>query len=107
MSQAGTGRGPGWRGGIGKSLPLAVIWVPLLINAAHVVGFTVWTTWLSFTTSELLPEYDWAGLRSYRAVARTENIGIAYIHLVLYRVGVVVLAARLRFFLAVRINLRL
>jgi hypothetical protein len=48
MSTAGPARGPGWRAWIGKSLPLAVIWVPLVINAAHVVGFTVWTTWLSF-----------------------------------------------------------
>ena len=66
MSQAGPARGPDWRGRIGKSLPLAVIWLPLLINAAHVLGFTVWTTWLSFTPSDLLPEYTWAGLRSYR-----------------------------------------
>jgi hypothetical protein len=43
MNQAGPARGPGWRAWpgwrarIAKSLPLAVIWVPLLINAAHVL----------------------------------------------------------------------
>jgi glucose/mannose transport system permease protein len=107
MSQAGPARGPGWRAWIAKSLPLAVIWVPLLINAAHVVGFTVWTTWLSFTTSELLPEYDWAGLRSYRAVVRTENIEIAYINLVLYGVGFVGLATLAGFVLAVLLDQRI
>ncbi len=54
----------GWRTHFGKTLPLIVIWVPLLINAAHVVGFTLWTTWLSFTPSDLLPDYTFAGLRS-------------------------------------------
>jgi glucose/mannose transport system permease protein len=113
MSQAGPARGPdrrawpGWRAWSAKSLPLAVIWVPLLINAAHVVGFTVWTTWLSFTTSELLPEYGWAGLRSYRAVVRTENIEIAYINLVLYGVGFVGLATLTGFVLAVLLDQRI
>ncbi|HEY4168881.1 MAG TPA: sugar ABC transporter permease, partial [Reyranella sp.] len=70
-------------------LPLLVIWIPLLISVAHVVGFTAWTTWLSFTPSDLLPEYDWAGLRSYRAVLRSENTEIAYINLLIYGVGYV------------------
>src|SRR5438874_2680943 len=107
MRQAGPARGPGWRAWFSKSLPLAVIWVPLLINAAHVVGFTVWTTWLSFTTSDLLPEYAWAGLRSYRAVVRTENIEIAYINLVLYGVGFVALATLVGFVLAVLLDQRI
>src|SRR5258708_24543018 len=113
MRKAGPARGPGWgvwptwRAWIGRALPLAVIWVPLLINAAHVVGFTVWTTWLSFTTSDLLPEYDWAGLRSFRAVVRTENIEIAYINLVLYGVGFVGLATLTGFVLAVLLDQRI
>jgi len=92
---------------IARSLPLAVLWVQLLINAAHVVGFTVWTTWLSFTTSDLLPEYGWAGLRSYQAVVRTENIEIAYINLVLYGVGFVGLATLAGFVLAVLLDQRI
>jgi glucose/mannose transport system permease protein len=107
MSQAGPARGPGRRAWIAKVLPLVVIWVPLLINAAHVLGFTIWTTWLSFTTSDLLPEYDWAGLRSFRAVVRTENIEIAYINLVLYGVGFVGLATLTGFVLAVLLDQRI
>jgi glucose/mannose transport system permease protein len=89
---------------LARYLPLVVIWLPLLINAAHVVGFTAWTTWLSFTPSDLLPEYDWAGVRSYRAVLRTENTEIAYINLVLYGVGFVGLATVVGFLLAVLID---
>jgi glucose/mannose transport system permease protein len=87
--------------------PLLVIWLPLLISVAHVVGFTAWTTWLSFTPSDLLPEYDWAGLRSYRAVLRTENTAIAYANLLVYSVGYVGLTMIVGFVLAVLIDQRI
>jgi glucose/mannose transport system permease protein len=88
-------------------LPLLVIWLPLLISVAHVVGFTAWTTWLSFTPSDLLPEYDWAGLRSYRAVLRSENTAIAYANLLIYGVGYVGLTMMIGFVLAVLIDQRI
>ena len=95
----GRGRRPAPDGGsIGMRCRSLVIWVPLLINAAHVVGFTLWTTWLSFTPSDLLPEYTWAGLRSYWAVTRAPSTQIAYLNLVIYSVAFVGAghAARLR-----------
>ena len=88
-------------------LPLLVIWLPLLISVAHVVGFTAWTTWLSFTPSDLLPEYAWAGLRSYRAVLHTENTAIAYANLLIYSVGYVGLTMIVGFVLAVLIDQRI
>jgi glucose/mannose transport system permease protein len=92
---------------LADALPLLVIWLPLLISVGHVVGFTAWTTWLSFTPSDLLPEYDWAGLRSYRSVLRTENTAIAYINLLLYGVGFVGLTTIVGFVLAVLIDQRI
>src|SRR5215831_13925846 len=92
---------------LGRYLPLVVIWLPLLINAAHVVGFTAWTTWLSFTPSDLLPEYSWAGVRAYRAVFRSENTAIAYANLVVYGVGFVGLTTIIGFVLAVLIDQRI
>jgi glucose/mannose transport system permease protein len=94
----------GWRTHFGKTLPLIVIWVPLLINAAHVVGFTLWTTWLSFTPSDLLPDYSFAGLRSYWAVTRAPSTQVAYINLVIYSFGFVALATVLGFVLAVLLD---
>ena len=39
-----------------RKLPeLLVIWVPMLLSAGHVVVFTLWTTWVSFTPSTLMP----------------------------------------------------
>jgi glucose/mannose transport system permease protein len=83
------------------------MWLPLLVNAAYVVGFTAWTTWLSFTPSDLMPEYEWAGLRSFRAVLRSENTEVAYINLLIYGVGYVGLTMLLGFVLAVLIDQRI
>ena len=107
MSGAARSRASGWRTAAGQWLPLAIIGLPLLANALHVVGFTAWTTWLSFTPSDLLPDYEWAGLRSYRAVLRSENTEIAYINLVLYGVAYVGLTTVLGFGLAVLIDQRI
>src|SRR5258708_37630182 len=95
------------RGRLGKYLPLLVIWLPLLISVGHVVGFTAWTTWLSFTPSDLLPEYDWAGLRSYRSVLRTENTEVAYIHPLIYGASLVGLATILGLLLGLPVGQRL
>jgi glucose/mannose transport system permease protein len=96
----------GWRTHFGKTLSLVVIWVPLLINAAHVVGFTLWTTWLSFTPSDLLPDYSFVGLRSYWAVTRAPSTQVAYFNLMIYSVGFVALATVLGFVLAVLLDQR-
>ena len=40
-----------WRARLGRALPHLVIWPPVLICAAHVVVFTLWTTWISFTSA--------------------------------------------------------
>jgi glucose/mannose transport system permease protein len=104
MKRPASARGTDWRLEAGKLLALVAIWLPLLVNAAYVVGFTAWTTWLSFTPSDLLPEYDWAGLRPYRAVLRSENTEVAYINLVIYGAGYVALTLLLGFVLAVLID---
>jgi ABC-type spermidine/putrescine transport system permease subunit I len=81
--------------------------VPLLINAAHVVGFTLWTTWLSFTPSDLLPEYTFVGLRSYWSVTRAPSTQIAYLNLVIYSFAFVALATLIGFVLAVLLDQRI
>ena len=38
-----------WRDRFGRVLAELAIWLPLTITAGHVVVFTAWTTWVSFT----------------------------------------------------------
>ena len=99
-------RSPAW-GVVGRLLELAVIWVPLLLCASQVVVFTLWTTWVSFTPSTLLPVNGFVGLRNYRAMLASRNWQIAFDNLLLYGAGFVLLAIAMGLLLAVLLDQRL
>jgi glucose/mannose transport system permease protein len=95
-----------WRRRLGDALTALAIWLPLLVAAGHVVVFTVWTSWVSFTPSTLLPDYSWVGLRNYWAVTRTANFQIAYVNLVIFGLGFVLLTMALGLLLAILLDQR-
>jgi glucose/mannose transport system permease protein len=47
------------------ALPKIVLGPTLLISLVFVYGFILWTGWLSFTESRMLPRYEFAGLVRY------------------------------------------
>jgi glucose/mannose transport system permease protein len=83
------------------------IWVPLLLSAGHVVLFTAWTTWMSFTPSTLMPVSGWVGWRNYAAVLGTRNWSIAFDNLLLFGAGFVVLTALTGLGLAILLDQRI
>src|SRR5580693_2821836 len=95
-----------WRRRLGGVLTGLAIWVPLAIAAGHVVVFTAWTTWVSFTASTLMPDYSWIGLRNYWSVTRTANFQIAYVNLVIFGLGSVLLTMALGLLLAILLDQR-
>jgi glucose/mannose transport system permease protein len=95
-----------WRRRFGDALTALAIWLPLIASAGHVVVFTAWTTWVSFTASSVMPDYDWVGLRNYFAVTRTANFQIAYVNLVIFGSGLVLLTMALGLLLAVLLDQR-
>ena len=95
-----------WRRRLGTALTELAIWVPLAIAAGNVVVFTAWTTWVSFTASSLMPDYTWVGLRNYWAVTRTANFQIAYVNLVIFGLGSVLLTMALGLLLAILLDQR-
>jgi glucose/mannose transport system permease protein len=95
-----------WRRRLGDALTGLAIWLPLIASAGHVVVFTAWTTWVSFTASSVMPDYDWVGLRNYFAVTRTANFQIAYVNLVIFGSGLVLLTMALGLLLAVLLDQR-
>jgi glucose/mannose transport system permease protein len=101
------GAPPAWRAGLGRILPLLVIWPPVLICALHVVVFTFWTSWVSFTAATLLPDYSWAGWRNYTAVLATRNWSIAFDNLLIYGGCFVVLTTALGLVLAILLDQRI
>jgi glucose/mannose transport system permease protein len=90
-----------------RILPQLVIWPPLVISCVYVVGFSLWTVWVSFTRSTLLPEYSWAGWRNYSAMLASRNWHIAYTNLFIYGGCFVVFTMTIGLLLAVLIDQRI
>ena len=84
-----------------------VIWVPMLLSAGHVVVFTLWTTWVSFTPSTLMPTNGWVGLHNYTSVLATRNWKIAFDNLLLFGFSFMLLTTLVGLALAILIDQRL
>jgi glucose/mannose transport system permease protein len=83
------------------------IWVPLLLSAGHLVSFALWTIWVSFTPSTLIPVSGWVGLRNYTAVMATRNWQIAFDNLLLFGCGFVLLSLLTGLVLAILLDQRI
>src|SRR4029078_6137047 len=81
-----------------------MIWVPLLLSAAHLISFSLWTIWISFTPSTLVPVAGWVGFRNYSAVAASRNWQIAFDNLLLFGISFVVLSAATGLVLAILLD---
>jgi len=84
-----------------------VIWVPLLLAAGHLISFALWTIWVSFTPSTLVPVTGWVGLRNYNAVLATRNWNIAFDNLLLFGTAFVLLSLLMGLGLAILLDQRI
>jgi glucose/mannose transport system permease protein len=83
------------------------IWVPLLLSAGHLISFALWTIWVSFTPSTLVPVSGWVGLRNYTAVMATRNWQIAFDNLLVFGCGFVLLSVLTGLVLAILLDQRI
>ncbi|MCP3383518.1 sugar ABC transporter permease [Bradyrhizobium sp. CCGUVB4N] len=84
-----------------------MIWVPLLLSAAHLISFSIWTIWISFTPSTLIPVSGWVGLRNYTAVLASRNWQVAFDNLLLFGIAFVVLSLFTGLLLAILLDQRI
>jgi len=84
-----------------------MIWVPLLLSAAHLVTFSIWTIWISFTPSTLVPVTGWVGLRNYTAVLASRNWQIAFDNLLLFGTAFVLFSLVTGLLLAILLDQRI
>ena len=106
-SSTANGRGRR-RSGVVRRLPeYLTIWVPLLLSAAHLVSFSLWTIWISFTPSTLIPVSGWVGLRNYTAVLASRNWQIAFDNLLLFGSAFVLLSLVTGLMLAILLDQRI
>jgi glucose/mannose transport system permease protein len=93
---------------LGRRLPeFLTIWVPLLLSAGHLVSFALWTIWVSFTPSTLVPVSGWVGMRNYTAVMATRNWQIAFDNLLVFGCGFVLLSLFTGLVLAILLDQRI
>ncbi|MGK7868045.1 carbohydrate ABC transporter permease [Falsiroseomonas sp. E2-1-a20] len=95
------------RAWVERWLPHLVLWPPLLISVLHVISFTLYTTWISFTDSTLIPSYELIGMRNYWSVLGSRNWKIAYSNLLIYGTCFVTLTTALGLLLAILIDQRI
>ena len=96
-----------WRRRLAQALPVVVMTPLLAVPVVYVVGFTLWTTWISFTDSTLLPDYTLIGWRNYTRLFANRPFQVAYSNLVIYGVGFVSAATVIGFVLAVLLDQRI
>jgi glucose/mannose transport system permease protein len=84
-----------------------MIWVPLLLSAAHLITFSIWTIWISFTPSTLIPVSGWVGLRNYNSVLASRNWQIAFDNLLLFGSAFVLLSLITGLMLAILLDQRI
>ena len=92
---------------VGRLPERLVIWVPLLLAAGQIVSFAIWTIWVSFTPSTLVPVSGWVGLRNYNSVLATRNWQIAFDNLLLFAGSFVVLSVSAGLLLAILLDQRI
>jgi len=66
------------------ALPKIVLGPTLFCGLVFIYGFILWTGWLSFTESRLLPRYEFAGLLQYIALFNNERWWTALTNLAIF-----------------------
>ena len=86
-------------------------WLPRLVLAPSfavillfVYGFILWTLYLSFSKSRMLPNYDWAGLRAYQRLWSLPNWYVAIHNLLIFGVLYITICIALGLLLAILLD---
>src|SRR5438445_11978759 len=85
-------------------LPKLMITPSALVVLACVYGYIMFTVYLSFTTSTMMPSYELAGGASYRRLVGLENWQVAVANLGTFAVLYIVIAGTLGLALAILID---
>jgi glucose/mannose transport system permease protein len=81
--------------------------VPLIVPMMYVIGFSLWTAWISVTSSTLLPSNDFIGFSNYTALLLSRNWKTAFYNIIVYGITFVTFTALLGFLLAALLDQRI
>ncbi len=86
--------------------PHLVLAPSLVATLVYVVGFALWSAWISVSNSTLLPDYHYAGFLHYRELWSNHRWNIAYTNLFIFGSLYVIGATLLGLLLAILIDQR-
>lgn len=82
-------------------LPKIVVAPTFLAALVFIYGFIVWNAWLSFSSSRMLPKYDWAGFTQYGKLFANDRWWVAAENLLVFGGLFIIICLLLGLFLAV------
>lgn len=91
----------GLRQSLGDYLPKLVVAPTFVAALVFIYGFMLLNTWLSFSSSRMLPKYDWAGTIQYEKLFSNDRWWVAAENLLLFGGLFIALCMLLGLFLAI------
>lgn len=82
-------------------LPKIVVAPTFIATVIFVYGFILWNAWLSFSSSRMLPKYDFVGLVQYQKLFANDRWWVAAENLAIFGVLFIVICLALGLFLAI------
>lgn len=86
---------------IGAMLPKLVVAPTFVATLIFIYGFMLWNAWLSFSSSRMLPKYDWVGFKQYEKLFANERWWVAAENLLIFGVLFIVICLVIGLFLAI------
>jgi len=89
------------RRSLGDYLPKLVVAPTFVAALVFIYGFMLWNAWLSFSTSRMLPKYDWAGTIQYKKLFANDRWWVAAENLLVFGSLFIVICLALGLMLAI------
>lgn len=89
------------RQSLGDFLPKLVVAPTFIAALVFIYGFMVWNAWLSFSSSRMLPKYDWVGTVQYEKLFANDRWWVAAENLLIFGGLFIVICLMLGLFLAI------
>lgn len=93
-----------WRRRLDRWLPKFSLVPSGLASLIFVYGFIAWTIWLSLTSSTLLPNNDFSGLRQYKVLFQLDIWWVSVINLAIFGILYVAICLAIGLFLAIMLD---
>ena len=89
------------RQSLGELLPKLVVAPTFVVAVIFIYGFMLMNAWLSFSSSRMLPKYNWAGLLQYEKLFANDRWWVAAENLFIFGVLFIVICLVLGLFMAI------